>query len=401
MTTTGVPAGDRRYFPALNAVRAIGALGVVATHTAYNTGEVTQGAHGAFLSRLDFGVTLFFVLSGFLLSRPYFRAHATGRVWPSYRHYLWKRALRILPLYWVTVALALLVLPGNDGSTPGTWLLNLTLTQIYTSGLLSAGLTQMWSLCTEVAFYLLLPAVCALLLRAGSRRRWSDTRVLYGLLASTVLGLVWQTLVAPVSDSTRQHFHQWLPGFFPWFAVGMVFAFVSVTEVGKPADSRWHLLERWGHDLLGCWLIGVTAFVIACTPVAGPRMLVTPDTWHALLKAGLYAVSAAFLILPLVFGPERDGVARRMFSSRFAVWLGDVSYGIFCLHLLVLHFVMQLLDVPLFTGHFQNVFLLTVVGTVLLSAVTYYLIERPILRLKNAGPFAPRTAQPSASTPSS
>ncbi len=121
--------GADRSFPALNAVRAVGALAVVATHVGFDTGEIGVGAHGAVLSRLDFGVALFFVISGFLLSRPFFLAREAGGPRPGYGHYLWKRALRVLPLYWATVVLALLVLPGNVDAGPGTWVRNLTLTQ--------------------------------------------------------------------------------------------------------------------------------------------------------------------------------------------------------------------------------------------------------------------------------
>ena len=392
---TEPPAQDRA-FPTLNAVRAVGALAVVATHTAFDTGEIGVGAHGAFLSRLDFGVALFFVLSGFLLSRPYFRAHALGLPHTSYLHYLWKRALRILPLYWVTVVAALVLLAGNQAAGPRTWALNLTLTQIYSTGLLPFGLTQMWSLCTEVLFYLLLPVLCGALLRHGRRGRWSPRRVLAVLLLLSALGLAWQTVVAVASDTTHDHYHQWLPGFLPWFCVGITFAFVSVHGPTRPEGSRWHVLERWGEDLVGCWLIGAAVFALACTPLAGPRVLVPPNHWEAFLKTLLYTVAAAFLVLPLVFGPERDGFWRRTMSRRTAVWLGDVSYGIFCLHLIVLDYVMRLLDVPVFHGRFGDVFLVTVLGTVALSAISLYVLERPLLRLKNVGRFAPRTAKPSA-----
>lgn len=385
-----------RSFPALNAARAVGALAVVATHTGFDTGEIGVGAHGAVLSRLDFGVALFFVISGFLLSRPFFAAREVGARRPAYGHYLWKRALRVLPLYWVTVVLALLLLPGNRGVGLGTWVRNLTLTQVYAGGLLPFGLTQMWSLCTEVVFYLVLPLLCWTLVRRTRRRdQWAATG-LVTLALVAALGLAWQTVVAVASDATRQHYHQWLPGFLPWFAVGMAFAIVSVHATEQPEGSRWHLLDRWGTDLVGCWLIGGAVFALACTPLTGPRVLLPPDYWQALSKSLLYGVSAAFLLLPLMFGPERDGVWRRTLSSRTAVWLGDVSYGIFCLHLLVLDAVMRALGIRVFTGHFGTVFVVTVLGTLVIASVSRYLLERPLLRLKNAGPFAPTTAAASA-----
>ena len=102
---TAIDAGDRRFrdrsFPTLNAVRAAGALMVVCTHVAFDTGQINRGWTGAALSRMDFGVTLFFILSGFLLSRPFLLNTAREAAHPSWRHYFWKRALRILPLYWL------------------------------------------------------------------------------------------------------------------------------------------------------------------------------------------------------------------------------------------------------------------------------------------------------------
>ena len=126
-----------RTFPALNAVRAAGAIMVLLTHAAFNTGRINDGWVGAMLARFDFGVTLFFVLSGFLLSRPWFLAAALGHREPSARHYLWKRALRILPLYWVVVVVAFVVDPLNDDATWEDWVSHLTLTQLYRHDLLA------------------------------------------------------------------------------------------------------------------------------------------------------------------------------------------------------------------------------------------------------------------------
>ena len=375
---------DRR-FPALNAVRAIGALMVVLTHAAFNTGQINHGWTGAALARLDFGVTLFFVLSGFLLSRPYFLTRALGRPFPSTRHFWWKRALRILPLYWVVVVAALLLDPENRDSGWRDWLGDLTLTQLYRHSLLSSSLTQMWSLCTEVAFYLLLPLLCVLLVRGGRRTNGRATGLhlptVYwraGVLA--LLGLVWQVVVAQIPGH-EGHYAQWLPGYLPWFLVGVCFAALSASLA---VDPRPHPVERMGHDLVGCWVLAVAVFAIAWSPVAGPRTLLTPGGWEAGAKLVLYTVAGAFFLLPLVFGPERDGWVRTRLSGPVPVWLGDISYGVFALHMLFLNLVFRLLDIPVFTGHFVTVVVATLLLTLPVASASFYLFERRVLRAKDA-----------------
>ena len=367
-----------RSFPALNAVRAAGALMVVLTHAAFNTGRINDGWVGAMLARFDFGVTLFFVLSGFLLSRPWFLAAALGRDEPSARHYLWKRALRILPLYWVVVVAAFVFDPANDDATWQDWVSHLTFTQLYRHDLLASSLTQMWSLCTEVAFYLVLPLLCIAFIgrRATSLRL---NRVLIGTGVLSVAGLVWQVVVAQI-PGYEAHYAQWLPGFLPWFMIGMAFAAVSADLTAHPRD---HVLERLGHDLVGCWIVAVGVFALACSPLAGPRLLLTPDGWQAGAKLVLYGVAGAFFVLPLVFGPEREGVIRKQLCGPIPVWLGDISYGIFAIHMLVLNMVFRALDLAVFTGRFITVTLVTTAITLVLASASFYLFEKQLLRLKN------------------
>ena len=85
--------------PALDALRAVGAAAVIGTHVGFSTGAISRFEWGGLLARLDVGVAIFFVLSGFLLFRPFAAAVATGADRPSVRRYLWRRALRILPAY--------------------------------------------------------------------------------------------------------------------------------------------------------------------------------------------------------------------------------------------------------------------------------------------------------------
>src|SRR5829696_7110117 len=82
---------QRMVLPALDGLRAVAAAAVLLTHVAYRTGETTQGAGGAVLARLDAGVAVFFVLSGFLLYRPHATARAAGTPAPSLRRYALRR----------------------------------------------------------------------------------------------------------------------------------------------------------------------------------------------------------------------------------------------------------------------------------------------------------------------
>ena len=106
---------------------------------------------------LMFGGLLVFLLSGFLLYRPWARAAMVAGEGPAVGGYALRRAARILPAYWLMVAFTLLLLPEIQPVRWQAWPVHLGLLHIYVPGFTLEGLTQTWSLATEVAFYLLLP----------------------------------------------------------------------------------------------------------------------------------------------------------------------------------------------------------------------------------------------------
>lgn len=158
----------RDDFPSLDGIRAVGALAVLLTHVAFQTGQYPQGVTGALLARFDVGVALFFVLSGFLLSIGFLRPMSEGRRHPPYLAYVVKRFLRIWPVFAVSAVLATALI-GRDTSA-GSWWHSLTLTHLYSTRFFTDGLTQMWSLETEVAFYVVLPFLMAGIGRLLGRR---------------------------------------------------------------------------------------------------------------------------------------------------------------------------------------------------------------------------------------
>src|SRR6202012_1793826 len=93
----------------LTGIRAVAALLVMGTHAAYTTGKYTHGYVGLVFSRMEIGVPIFFVLSGFLLFGPWVKAAVADRPSPSVRRYAWRRVRRIMPAYIVTVLIAYLL----------------------------------------------------------------------------------------------------------------------------------------------------------------------------------------------------------------------------------------------------------------------------------------------------
>lgn len=345
----------------LTGVRALAAMLVVGTHAAYTTGKYTHGYAGLLGSRMEIGVPIFFVLSGFLLFRPWVRATVLGRPGPSVRRYAWHRVRRIMPAYVVTVLSAYLIYHYRTaGPNPGhTWIglvRNLSLTQIYDGtypygGYLHQGLTQMWSLAVEVAFYVALPLMAYLTLVGVCRRQWRPVLLLVALAALCVISPVWLTL-AHIPGVLPGGARIWPPTYLIWFIGGMMLAVLQAMGVRCYAVVAIPL--------------ALISFLIVATPIAGEPTTSPTKLSEALVKAVFYAAIATLAVAPLALGNQ--GWYARLLASRPMVWLGEISYEIFLVHLVLMEVVMvNVLHSPVYTGSMVNLFVVTMAVTVPVS----------------------------------
>jgi peptidoglycan/LPS O-acetylase OafA/YrhL len=344
----------------LTGIRAVAALLVMLTHAAYTTGKYTHGYVGLVYSRMEIGVPIFFVLSGFLLFGPWVKAVASETSEPSVRRYAWHRVRRIMPAYIVTVLAAFALYHFRTaGPNPGhTWtglVRNLTLSQIYTDNYLYSylhqGLTQMWSLAVEVAFYVALPVLAYLLLVVWCRRRWRPVLLLTGLAGLALITPAWLILVH-TTDFLPDGSRLWLPTYLSWFIGGMILA----------------VLQRMGMRAYAmvCVPLAVVSFFIASTPIAGEPTTSPNELREALAKAAFYAVIATLLVAPLALG-DRGWYAKAL-ASRPMVFLGEISYEIFLIHLVVMELVMvEIVRFPIYTGSIAALLFATFVVTVPLA----------------------------------
>lgn len=350
-----VSAVDR--VPSLTGIRAVAALMVIATHAAYTTGKYTHGYVGLMFSRLEVGVPIFFVLSGYLLFGPWVKSVAGGADWPSLWRYARHRVQRIMPAYVVTVLAAFLIYQFRDaGPNPGhSWyglFRNLTLTQIYTDAYMFShihqGLTQMWSLAVEVAFYLALPILAWLLLVALCRRRWRPSLLLGGLAVLTLISPAWMVLVhsadhgggIALPDGARL----WLPGYLAWFIGGMILTVLSARGV----RCYWFIAVP----------LAVVCYLIASTPVAGEATTSPSGLAQSIAKIFFYMAIATLIVAPPALGDR--GWYARLLASRPLVWLGEISYEVFLVHLVVMEMAMvNVLHWRVYTGSMSVLFVVT------------------------------------------
>ncbi len=367
--------GIRTSFAGLNGIRALGAVFVLTTHVGFHSGAALNSSFNGLLSRLDVGVAIFFVISGFLLFRPHMSGWLTSMPRPRAARYFKHRALRILPALWVAVVAAAALLP-QQSATIVAFVRHAGLVQIYTTGNAAQGLTQMWSLATEAAFYVLLPVIAWCVTRPAPTAR-SVRGALVVLLTTPLVGAVWMWSSAAEGGGQRA---LWLPGYIGWFGLGMALAlWHSARSVGLLRASWMDELHRYPGTV---WALAGGLYLVAISPVAGPYSLAQAAPGQSAIKNLLYAAIGVLVVLPTVVAitVRDDPPAVRRLGGRTGTFFGNISYGIFCYHLIVLGLIESTIGFTIFTGGFWKLLIPTLVGTTAVATMSYYFVERPIMR---------------------
>lgn len=393
----GVPSHN--LFPNLDGYRAIAAMMVVVTHVAFQTKYIYAGPVGAVLSRFDFGVTLFFLISGFLLYRPWARAGLARGSRPAVKPYLTRRFARIFPAYLLVLVAVLLILPStravaSEAGQWKAWLTHLTFTQAYFHEGFITGLTQMWSLGTEVMFYLALPVIGWL---AARKKTGADSyrRQFRLLMLLILIGIAGTAIRAFLSFDTPPLMGFWLPAYIDWFALGMLFALLwEARSAGIPSRIEpW--LQKAAADPWVPVVAGALVLLLAATPLTGPYDLSPSTTLQTFARHFLYAVAAALFLIPAVAGNQGQGSWRVFLQTPGMRFLGEISYGIFLWHLFVMETLYWALGLKEFTGQFWLILPPVVIGTIVMGWLSWVVVERPSIAwshrvTRNPKPPAPQ-----------
>jgi peptidoglycan/LPS O-acetylase OafA/YrhL len=371
-----------RRFTAGDALRGIAAVMVLVFHAArstvlWQTGAI-NGEHpepfrpifGTFATEfvnMRAGIYIFFVLSGYLLTRAFLAAFTLGTPAPSIPRYLRNRALRIIPAFWVVTSVYLIWAHLR----PGGGFLGVAavygFAQNYYPTTAAELVGQGWTLDIEVAFYLLIPTAFVIALYGARRLRLPASPrmrlviVLAVLLGAYSLSLSFKHDVGNPADVTY-NIADYLFAFIPGVALAAIEPFAAPRLSGTREGRVW------------AW-----AFAIACLVLAAVYVSVSASQ-NGLRLVLVTSACAALLAAPLVLQWTTGG-CWRVFDNRTMRWLGERSYGIYLIHLGLMTHVLSRLGHS-HSGRTTFVVLLAVVTVITLIAadVLWRVVEQPALQ---------------------
>lgn len=370
----------------IEGLRALAAISVLTLHVylfapAPTSGLIdSMGIVGRLAAAARGGLMLFFVLSGFLLWTPFARSILSGSQLPPIGAYFRNRALRIVPAYWVILLVTSFVLrtavtryhPFAIGSVtdPGVLARDLLFIQGYWISTANTGVAPAWSLCAEVVFYALLP-VLGILGAAHLRRPPGAGAALAPAVGLVVLGLAVKGALASHGISpygmSGLVVSESFPAFADLFGIGMAAAVVfAAVQLGliRVAPAARVLLGG-----LGAAVLLILALAIRDHGSAGFR-----DTAVGLGCAGV--------LLSIALPAEGRRSARALLESRPVATVGLWSYSVYLWHLPV---ILLLRRWGVESHNYLTLagcWLATLGVTLALSAVTFNLVEAPMLRRK-------------------
>lgn len=373
-------AATRPRFVHIESLRGLAVLAVLAFHVSVLTDHIGRGVTGRLSAPLGtLGVSVFFVLSGFLLYRPLIAARRSGLPTRPVGEYFKRRARRILPSYWVALTV-LAIFPGIVGVFTADFWRYYGLLQIYSEETVGGGLSVAWTLCVEAAFYLLLPvwALCAA--RARSERADVAAIVVVAVASGAVQLAVMQHSIGRLVGVS-------LAGQAIWFALGMLLAHASVSETRVVERTGTHGALLWTGA--GACLAGLAALSDGAGYAAWLNAQSLPvPTVESVLRIVLTAGFCALAVAPALFATARRDVPRRVFGWGPVRELGVVSYGLFLYHLTVAQWLLWD-DAPeqfrasglglenmLGDGATAILFVLTLAVTLPLAWLNHRLVER-------------------------
>lgn len=356
------------YIKQLDSLRAIAVLLVIITHWLPETNKLNIYT-GVFN-----GVDIFFVLSGFLITKILFenrewsKSHLTGRQ-SIIKNFYTRRFLRIFPIYYITLFLLYVAGPATGTSIRENFIYFVTYTSnfyFFSAEQWDGMLSHLWSLSVEEQFYLLWPWLMLYI-----NRKY----LLYVILISIAIGFSTQLLLR-----NNDFGDIFTLSCFDGFGFGALLAWASVYQ--PSAIKRFYLPFLY---------MALGAFILQILRVSGQDIFIPSRT--------LTSICTVWMIAAILL-EKRSILFETILESRVLIFIGKISYGIYLYHLMIPYFTYKVFTsinnfLPSFIRK-HNSHLVIAENFVLLIVIAFLswqLVEQPILKLKSRFNYHPAPAR--------
>lgn len=345
------------FYPQLDSLRAIAVSMVIISH---------WFSHEHFLNRYTangvIGVTLFFVLSGFLITgillKSKHNVEEGSSISKAFKVFYMRRSLRIFPVYYLLL-FVLLVLNLASVKDSFWWhFFYASNFYFWIKDAFAGSLSHLWSLAVEEQFYLVWPAIILLV-----PRRFLTSVLLAGVLIGVLFRLV---IVTDLSEMGRLL----MPGSLDSFCIGGLLAYGRNEMI--PWYKYYHNNQRWFILL---------AFVLIIT-VHLPAFRMLSAAQYSAFYFLMISLAFGILINRVSYNIETP-VLKQILNNKGLLYIGKISYGIYLFHNFIPYFYgIEFKGLPAGLSLYIIQFL-RLITLVSFASVSWFIFEKPILFLKN------------------
>jgi peptidoglycan/LPS O-acetylase OafA/YrhL len=353
---------DKTYWPALTGVRAVAAFMVFIHHYNPFTPQICGLYMSNFFKELHIGVTLFFVLSGFLIANRYYFQKDF-----HFRNYMINRIARIYPVYFILTSLAFIgfaIFKGeNSINKVFVYISNITFIRGYFENYKFSGLAQGWSLTVEETFYCLAPLFFYTIRRTKlALIIWPIICFIIGLCLVYVFKSI--AFYGFMKSNTFMLLYTFLGRCFEFF-FGIALA-LFLNKINNGAKTKY-------FTYIGFLMILLCVLAISLLGSADSSGLLHPI---GILTNNI--ILPIFGICLFYYGLIREQtVISKALSSKYAIMLGKSSYIFYLIHITCVDLYLVLVNrTDLNFFHYAIVF----IAINLISICMFKYLEEPLHR---------------------
>lgn len=320
-----------------------------------------------FMGNGQLGVNIFFVLSGFLITKGLLESKESS-LYKSLKTFYFKRFLRIFPIYYILVMILVLINYYYIREVQCYYWLYAVNIYIELYNNFVPYTIHFWSLCVEEQFYLIWPILSLFFLK----KIYNKNILLIGIsIFSLLFGFVYEL-----------YFKMPYLSFFKYF---YPFAFGAIIYV------NWNYIEKIKTN----WLIALSFLMLFLLILNSNYFKLQPGIFKALLEL-FYTFFSSCLLIFVIKSKDFKIYKNKFFSS--LAWIGQISYGVYLFHYFMFplnHFlhlqcIEHNLKIPFTSivlipelGNIYLRFFYFLFCTLIISSFSFYLIEKPILKLSH------------------